>query len=254
MSRTARLVVLLVGLAGTAVVLLAGAARLPAFGTPEHPYGDRAVAAAVSRTTANAVAAVTFDQRGFDTLGEESLLVAAVVAVTVLLRPRDDEVVREVTDRDDEAGPRPSRTPDAVRLVGQLLLPMTLLVGGYVVVHGHVSPGGGFQGGVVVATGVHLLYLSRGFSELERLRPVPLVELVEACGLTAYVVVGLVGLAAGSAFLQDVLPGGSFGSLASAGTVPLLNVATGIAVGAGVVLLLAGFLEQVVAVRPREEA
>lgn len=241
-----------------ALVLAAGwaaaAGELPAFGGDEHPYGDRATAVAEQQQTANAVASVSFDQRGFDTLGEEFILVMAVLGATLVLRRQADEEEDEPgPGEESDQAPRDPATADVVRLVGYLLLPVTLLVGGYVVAHGHLSPGGGFQGGVLLATALHLLYLAGDYPALDRLRPEALFEAGEAAGAAAYAAVGLVGLSAGAAYLANVLPHGSPGQLLSAGTVGLLQVGVGVAVTSGVVLLLTQFLEQTLVVRPDEE-
>jgi multicomponent Na+:H+ antiporter subunit B len=131
------------------------------------------------------------------------------------------------------------------RLFGYLLLPLTLVVGLDVVLHGHVTPGGGFQGGVVLATGLHLLYVAGDHRALQRLRPDPLFEYGEAAGAAGYVVLGLGTLAATGAFLANVLPYGQFGQLLSAGTVPVLDATVGVAVGSGAVVLLSQFLRQI---------
>jgi multicomponent Na+:H+ antiporter subunit B len=235
-SRRVRYAVLGAGLAGVAVLLGLAFARMPGSGTTDHPYRDAAVAAAVQRSTANVVSAVNFDQRALDTLGEETILFASVLAVAALLRPGDDERVRP---------PRGGRGRlEAARVGGYVLLPLTLAVGADVVAHGHVTPGGGFQGGVVLATGLHLLYVAGGYRSLERLRPLPWYEDTEALGTAAFVAVGFAGLAVSGAFLADVLPGGAFGQLLSAGTVPVLNGAVGVAVASGCVVLLAQFIRQ----------
>jgi multicomponent Na+:H+ antiporter subunit B len=244
-SRPLRSAVLGAGLAGVAVLLGLAFARMPSFGTAEHPYRDAAVAAAVAHSTANVVSSVNFDQRAVDTLGEETILFGSVLAVAALLRPEDDERVRR---------PRSGRGPlEAARVGGYVLLPVTLAVGADVVAHGHVTPGGGFQGGVVLATGLHLLYVGGGYRALERLRSLPWYEDTEALGTAAFVAVGVAGLAAAGAFLADVLPGGTFGQLLSAGTVPVLNGAVGVAVASGSVVLLAQFIQQLHVV-PAERA
>ena len=135
-----------------------------------------------------------------------------------------------------------------MRVTGLLLVGPTVLIGIYIVLHGHQTPGGGFQGGVVLATGLHLLYVAGQYRSLERLRPLPLFEYTEAAGTAAFAVIGLVTLATSGTVLANALPYGTFGQLLSAGTVPLLNVAVGIAVGSGAVVLLAQFLQQLVLV------
>jgi multicomponent Na+:H+ antiporter subunit B len=238
MSRRLRMWVLAVGGLGLAVLFGAACLRLPAFGGTSHPYGDRAVHAALARHTANVVSAVNFDQRAFDTLGEESILFGAVLGTVVLLRQtRDERHVR----------PAPAPVARPVRRYALTMLPVALLVGLYVVAHGQLSPGGGFQGGVVVATALHLLYIGADYRALERIRPVGLYEVGDAVGEAAYLVLGVAGLIGGSAFLANTLiPYGTFNTLASGGTVPLLNAAVGMEVACAVVVLLAHFLDQAV--------
>ena len=243
MSRSLRWCVLGVGLAGVGALLLLAFLRMPHFGSDQHPYRDLAVPAAVSHETPNVVASVNFDQRSLDTLGEETIFFGSVLAVTVLLRPSEEERYERA-----EGGRAPL---EAVRLFGYVLLPLTLVVGLDIVVHGHVTPGGGFQGGLVLATGIHLLYVAGRFRSLEQLRPMPLFEISEAAGIAAFPVLGIVGLAAAGSFLANVLPYGTFGQLLSSGSVLVLNVAVGIAVASGGVVLLAQFFQQVFLVRER---
>ena len=145
MSRTIRFVIFAVGAVGVATLFAAAIHGVPAFGGAAHPYRDRAVAAALAHGTANVVSSVNFDQRGLDTLGEEVILLGSVLAASVLLRAAPGE-----HEHQPAAG---QRVLPAVVLVGYLLLPVTLLVGLSVVAHGALTPGGGFQGGVVLATG-----------------------------------------------------------------------------------------------------
>ncbi|QZA10208.1 sodium:proton antiporter [Mycolicibacter heraklionensis] len=239
----------LAGAAGLGVLLWLGFAELPAFGQAHHGYRDLAVRAAFSHATANVVASVNFDQRALDTLGEETILVASVTGVMALLRPAVEE--REYHDSDGVQGR--STALDATRFVGYLLLPVTLAVGIDVVVHGHLTPGGGFQGGVLLAAGLHLLYVTGSFRALDRLRPVNVFDVAEALGAAAFAGIGVTGLITGGAFLLNVVPTGTRGQLLSAGTVPLLNAAVGIAVACGMTVLLAQFLAQEITVAPRRE-
>ena len=236
-----RLVLLLAGagLLALAVEAVRAVGALPGAGEVPHPYGSRAVAAAFDHATANAVMSVTLDQRGFDTLGEELILLAAAVGTVLLLRRLTAEA-----EADTPHSYGPEDVFEAVRLIGYLLLPVTLLVGGYIVVHGHLTPGGGFQGGTVLASGLFLAYLAADYRALDRLRPPGLFDTAEGLGAFAYVAIGVSGLLSGSGFLADWLPHGTLGHPLSAGTVPLLNVAIGVEVGAAFVLVVAKFLDQ----------
>lgn len=243
MNRSVRLVVF--GIGATCLALLYGLAvvDLPPFGTDRHPYRDHAVAAAVRHATPNVVSAVTFDQRGLDTLGEEIILLGSVVGAATLLRPGRGEREHRVEDV--------GRQPDAVVLVSYLMLPLTLLLGVNLVLHGHLTPGGGFQGGVVLSTGLHLLYLSGSYRALARLRPLAWYEWSEGGAAAGLAGIGLAGIATGHGLLANLLPQGRFQDFLSAGTVPVLNVVVGFAVGTAVVVLLAQFLAQALATSPR---
>lgn len=241
MSRALRFWVLGAGLAGVGALMVLAFLRMPAFGGSSHPYRDAAVPAAVAHGTANVVGSVTFDQRGFDTLGEEAIFFGSVLAVSVLLRTGDDEEVRT------EEGSLPPM--QSTRWFGYLLLPLTLLVGLDIVAHGHVTPGGGFQGGIMLATALHLVYVAGRYRSLEQLRPMPLFENGEAAGVAAFAALGFAGMAVAGPYLANVVPFGSFGQIVSAGTVPLLNIAVGLAVGSGGMVMLGRFFEQVFTVR-----
>ena len=237
MSRALRWWVLGVGVAGVGAVMVLAFLSIPAFGSTHHPYRDLAVPAAVAHGTANVVGSVTFDQRGIDTLGEEAIFFGSVLAVSALLRPTQHERQQQ------ESG---SLVPlQSTRWSGYLLLPLTLMVALDIVGHGHVTPGGGFQGGIMLATALHLVYVAGQYRSLERLRPMPLFENGEAAGIAAFAALGLAGIGVTGSFLANVVPYGTFGQILSAGTVPLLNIAVGLAVGSGGIVMVGKFFEQV---------
>jgi multicomponent Na+:H+ antiporter subunit B len=233
-------------LAAAAVVgglLVWGMGGLPPAGVYNGPYGLVLNQVAVpERHATNVVAAVTFDYRGIDTMGEEFILFAAVVGVAILLRTMRGET--EHKPEEEVRGRDVPGTSNAVRVAGLTMLGPIVLYGIYVVAHGHLTPGGGFQGGVVLATGALLVYLSGEYVTLRRVRPVNAVDRVEATGAGGYVLIGLFGLLAGGSFLYNALPLGTTGELVSAGTILPINVAVGLEVAAGFVLLLSEFLEQ----------
>jgi multicomponent Na+:H+ antiporter subunit B len=106
---------------------------------------------------------------------------------------------------------------------------------------------------VVAATALHLLYLGADYRALERIRPVGLYEVGDALAASAYLVTGLAGLIGGAAFLANtLLPYGTFNTLSSGGTIPLLNAAIGMEVACAVVVLLARFLDQAVEIEQED--
>lgn len=248
MNPRVRIALLIPALAAVAALFLWGLAGAPDFGHYRGPYGDILNAVAVAeRHVTNVVSAVTFDYRGFDTFGEEFILFASVVGVTALLRELRDEERREEKD----AGPAREtlKTSDAVRVTGLGLTGLLVLLGIYVVTHGHLTPGGGFQGGVIVATAALLVYLAGDLVTFERVTPRAGLEFAEAIGVAFFGIAGLAATLFGAPFMTNLLPFGTAGSLMSGGQIPALNVATGIAVGAGFILLLIAFLEQTLELR-----
>ncbi len=137
-----------------------------------------------------------------------------------------------------------------VRTTADLFYPFCLIFGLYVVLHGHLTPGGGFQGGAVMATGAALLLVSRRYVDIIQSIRKNTMKLCEAIGLLMFIVAGLSGLLVGSSFLHNHLAGSggwfgesvAFGSnpgvLATGGLIPLLNIAVGIEVLGGLTVIL----------------
>lgn len=213
-----------------------GLTGLPAFGDFQGEYGRILNSVAGSeRHVTNVVSAVVFDYRGFDTLGEEFILFAAVMGVALLLREARDERER----------PRDEVRSDAVRAVGLALVGPTIVLGLYLVAHGYLTPGGGFQGGVALAGGLILLYAAGRYRSYRAASPQPLVDFAEGTGVGGYVAVGIAALASGAAYLENVVDLGTKGTLAAAGTIPILNAASALAVAAALILLFHEFVEEV---------
>jgi multicomponent Na+:H+ antiporter subunit B len=238
MSREFRIALFAAGAAGLGALLASGIAGLPDFGSQLSRYGSTLNHVAVGeRHATNLVAAVVFDYRGVDTLAEELILFASVMGVALLLR--------EVRDVESER-PRNEVESPGVRVVGLLLLPAVVLLGVNVVAHGYLTPGGGFQGGVVLAAALLLVFLAGDYRTYRSLSPARLVDLTEGSAVGGFLAVGLFALATGSTFLENVLPLGTSGSLLSAGTIAVLNGLVGVAVAAAFVLLFTEFLEEAV--------
>jgi multicomponent Na+:H+ antiporter subunit B len=235
-----------------AVLLLWGLEGLPDWRSFTPVYGQLINDVAVEeRSTTDVVTAVNFDYRAFDTLGEEFILFAAVIGLMLLLREQRDEFEGPV---DDDAPERTSPpTSAAIWLAVLLLAPATVLLSIYITAHGHLTPGGGFQGGVVAATALLLVYLGGDYVAMRRVRPLTLVTAAKASGAAAFVLIGIAGLITGAAFLENLLPVGIPGELISSGSIPLLSFAVGLEVAGGFVLILSEFLNQLLVIRWRRE-
>jgi multicomponent Na+:H+ antiporter subunit B len=239
-------------------VYLAATHAIPGFGHYRGPYGDVVNHAGVQeRHVTDMVTAVNFDYRGIDTLGEEFILFVSAVGVSVLLRRarREREEERGDGERADESDPRRApATSDAVRAAALLMVGPVVVLGIDIAAHGQLTPGGGFQGGVILATGLLLMYLAGRYRRMRRFGPVTAVELAEAVGAGGFVVVGLAAMLSGAAFLADVLPLGTTGSLVSGGTITLISALVGLEVAGSVMLIATEFLEQALEIRGGESA
>jgi multicomponent Na+:H+ antiporter subunit B len=220
---------------------------LPSFGHYRGPYGNLINADAVpQRHTTNSVAAVNFDYRGFDTIGEEFILFASVIGVSALLRLQRQE--HEVESPSPAIRDAPE-TADSVTVICMGLAAPLVLLGLYIVVHGHLTPGGGFQGGVILTSALLMVYLADRYVTFRQLSPKGLLDAGEGIGAGGFVLVGFVGMLAGAAFLENVLPLGQTGKVFSAGTLPIINLSVGLEVGTGLLLVMWEFLEQALMVR-----
>jgi multicomponent Na+:H+ antiporter subunit B len=238
-SRTLRIRLLVPALAGFAALLAWAVAGLPAFGDYRGPYGivvDHVVVP--SRHISNLVSAITFDVRGVDTMGEELILYAAVLGVVLLLR---SERERQPPRGRDAVG------SEALRLLSIVAVGGGVLVGLWLVAFGYVTPGGGFQGGVLLASTLLLLYVAGGRVGFSPFRDERFLDPIESVGAGGYVVVGIAALVTGLAFLTNLFGPGTTGTLVSGGSVPLLNWAVAIEVTAANLVLFAEFLEAYVA-------
>jgi multicomponent Na+:H+ antiporter subunit B len=235
--------IFLPALAGFFALFALGVMGLPPFGHYRGPYGDIVNAISVpERHITDVVTAVNFDFRGFDTLGEEFILFSSVLGAALLLRLQLGE--QRGPQGDQQTGRQVPHVSDAVRILAVALVGPVALFGAYTVTHGQITPGGGFQGGVIVATAPLLVYLAGEFGKLRRIAPHWLVEIVEAVGAGGYIIIGAIGYFSGGRFLGNVLPLGDPGKINSGGIVPLINLTVGLEVSAGFLLLLIIFLEE----------
>ena len=169
---------------------------------------------------ANIVTAIIVTSRGLDTLGEVTVLfLTAAIVGLVLARGRKQCRVR----RDIPA------SGELLTTGSRLLVPLILLLGVYVFVNGHLTPGGGFQGGAIIASAILLLLLTNPLQRFSH----RLIAAVESVSGVLFVAIGLLGILLAGGFLDNrILPTGVFGELFSAGAIPLIYSLIGLKVGA----------------------
>jgi len=149
------------------------------------------------------------------------------------------------------------RMSKIVRTGANLLYPFILIFGLYVIMHGHLTPGGGFQGGAVVATGVALVIVAYSFEEVTSMIKKVGMKARESIGLLLFIGAGVAALAAGAPFFSNVLAnsgllfgqtvpaGPNPGDLNTAGLIPIMNVAVGIEVWGGLAIIVLYMLSSI---------
>jgi len=130
-----------------------------------------------------------------------------------------------------------------VKTVTRLLVWMIFLYGTYIIFHGHLSPGGGFGGGVILALGLLSILLAYGRDFTLSWLNVRFLKSLEASSIILFLAAGLMGLVLGEVFLFNFLAKGTLFSLWSSGFIPLLNVVIGLKVGLSLFLVVLALAE-----------
>ncbi len=180
----------------------------------------------------NTVTAIIFDYRAYDTMGEATVLFTAVGAAAAVLAGHAGKLVA-----------RPMAATDDVilRIVSRMVIPFVQVFGIYVVVYGHLSPGGGFAGGTILGGSMALYLFVFGPKRTARKIPPAWGEIMEGAAAFWYVLVGLGGVLLGANFLANAAAGvplGVQGQLFSGGAIWLIGLGVGVKVAATIVNLL----------------
>ncbi len=171
--------------------------------------------------SANVVTSIVVNYRSFDTLGEVTVLLTAAIGVGILAGTFKK---RERIETEEHF---------VLKTSTYIVLPLILLFGTYIFIHGHLTPGGGFPGGAILALGSLLGMLSNNEYKVKKNT-----KYIEQLAGLGYVFVGLLGMILAEQFLENFLPTGTIGQLFSAGIVPIVYILIGFKVGAELATLL----------------
>lgn len=211
-------------------VLILTAANLPAYGDPAAPTDNEVARRYVENGTeetgaVNTVAGMILDYRAFDTLGESFVLFTAMCAVTVLmamgkarkpLMPEAD-IVNYYSD-------------PIVKTVSKFIIPVILVFGVYILLNGHLSPGGGFSGGAILASALIIFAMVWGEERAHDTIRVGIIKGVTLVALGFYACSKTYSFYTGANHLHSVISPGVPGRILSAGLILPLNVAVGFVV------------------------
>lgn len=221
----------------TGAALIYGTLDMPHHGDPSAPVHQYLAPTYLHDTTAeigvpNAVTSVLASYRGYDTLGEVAVIFTAGVGVLALLGYRTCRRNTELAGAGKLV---------VLRVIAKLFFPLILLFALYVQFHGDYGPGGGFQAGVIFATGFILYALAFGLGNAQRVIPGQLLRTLAAVGVLIYAAVGIESMLLGGQFLEyrvladDPVSGQHLGIL-------LIELGVGITVAAVMLIIYYAFV------------
>ncbi|MFR4008822.1 MAG: hydrogen gas-evolving membrane-bound hydrogenase subunit E [Christensenellales bacterium] len=165
--------------------------QFPLFGSPDNPavneVVERYVEKGLEETGAvNMVAGMILDYRAFDTFGESSVLFLAVTCTMLLMRDRNNTTKEEDLLTAREHVIEGHEEDIILTKIARLVIPCALVYGIYVVLNGHLSPGGGFSGGTIMGSALILFAVSFGMIRISRFFIYATFRKVTSCALMVY--------------------------------------------------------------------
>lgn len=223
----------------TGAALIYGTLDMPHYGDPMAPIHLHVAPTYLHVTpeeigVPNIVTSVLASYRGYDTLGEVTVIFTAGVGVLALLGYR--------TRRRNIQSPEIRRLV-VLRVIAKLFFPLILLFALYVQFHGDYGPGGGFQAGVIFAAGFILYALAYGLGNVQRIIPYRLLHIMMAVGVLLYIGVGIESMLLGGKFLEyrvladDPVTGQHLGIM-------LIELGVGITVASVILIIYYGFISR----------
>ena len=216
-------------------MLLAAVSNLPIIGVADKPVNNevsqRYIENGLQETgSVNIVTGMILDYRAFDTLGESHVLFVATCTVLILLRVdkkgrKDEAAEQAMNDRLKEP-----KNDMILQAVAKILVPPIIIFGIYVVLFGHLGPGGGFSGGAIIGAGLILYLEAFGFVKTERFFKESTYKKMSFGALTCYCVCKSYSFYTGANHIHSIIPLGTPGAILSSGLILILNICVGIVV------------------------
>jgi len=216
-------------------MLLTAVSYLPPVGAADNPASNEVAAKYIEdglqdTGAVNIVTGMILDYRAFDTLGESHVLFIATCTVLILLRSdKKKEKQQEKTDQRREQHYEP-KDDSILQRVTFLLFPIIVIYGIYVILNGHISPGGGFSGGAIIGAGLILYANAFGFADLNRFFTEKTYKWISFVSLAFYCLAKSYSFFTGANHLESGIPLGTPGAILSSGLILPLNICVGMVV------------------------
>lgn len=215
-------------------LLLYTVSYLPPTGAVDKPVNNEVPARYIEKGlqetgAVNIVTGMILDYRAFDTFGESNVLFVATITVLILLyvnRKKDGDLQEEPENdqiyelRDDQI----------LQAGATVLVPAIILFGIYIILNGHLSPGGGFSGGAVIGAGLILYANAFGFQKTRKLFSEKTYKGISFAALTTYCLAKSYSFFTGANHLESHIPLGTPGHILSSGLILILNICVGMVV------------------------
>ena len=212
------------------VMLVVTVSYLPPVGEPSNPAHNEVVEKYIEdgmqdTGAVNIVTGMILDYRAFDTFGEANVLFISTIVVMLLMR--DDKKKKGVDSEDMSFEPRFDKILQQVTFI---LFPLIMIFGIYVVVNGHLSPGGGFSGGAIMGAGLILYLNAFGIEKMRRFFTENTHKYVCVAALSFYCLAKSYSFFTGANHLHSIISAGVPGRIISAGLILPLNICVGLVV------------------------
>lgn len=220
------------------LMLLTAVSYLPTMGHADNPANNevaaRYIESGLQETGAvNIVTGMILDYRAFDTLGESHVLFTATCTVLILLRLDGKKSKKEAREALAEMGNDRLHEPKndvILQTVARILVPPIVIFGIYVILGGHLGPGGGFSGGAIIGAGLILYLNAFGFAKTERFFTAKTYKALSFTALACYSFSKCYSFYTGANHIESVIPLGTPGAILSSGLILVLNICVGIVV------------------------
>lgn len=216
-------------------LLLTAVSHLPKFGQGNNPVNNevsqRYIEKGLQETGAvNIVTGMILDYRAFDTLGESHVLFIATCTVLILLRSDRKKGKNSIEDMENNDRIYEPKNDIILQTVARILVPPIIIFGIYVILGGHLGPGGGFSGGAVIGAGLILYLNAFGFAKTERFFTAKTYKWMSFGALACYALAKSYSFYTGANHIHSIIPMGTPGAILSSGLILVLNICVGIVV------------------------
>lgn len=216
-------------------ILLVQVSFLPPVGSSSNPSSNEVAAKYIEdglqdTGAVNIVTGMILDYRAFDTFGESNVLFIATCTVLILLR-NDKKKGKDSAEAEEKRDSYYEPKNDVIlQTITKVLVPVIFIFGIYVILNGHLSPGGGFSGGAIIGAGLILYLNAFGFKKTERFFTEKTYKWVSFGALTFYCLAKSYSFYTGAHHLESGIPLGKAGAIISSGLILPLNICVGMVV------------------------